>query len=471
MVRMPHSPTPPPGRRSPATTTSSATPTCATCSPPIRRAPSGSRPRRPGSSSTSRSTASPTRPSRLLLALAEERGLRGRIDAMFAGEHINVTEDRSVLHVALRMPRGRSLIVDGRDVVADVHDVLDRMAAFSERGARRLVDGAHRQADPQRRQHRHRRLRPRPGDGLPGPAPLQPPRPRLPVRLERRRHRPRRGDPRPRPRRDALHRRLEDVHDARDDDERARRPLLAARPHRTATTAAVARHFVAVSTNLGEVERVRHRPAQRVRLLGLGRRPLLDGLGDRPLDDARDRARRCSPSCSPASTRWTSTSAMRRSRENLPVLMRLLAVWYADFFGAETIAVLPYDQYLERFPAYLQQLTMESNGKRVTLDGARGRRADRRRLLGRAGHQRPAQLLPADPPGHAPDPLRLHRLREAADELAVERRRPARPADRERPRAGRGARLRQDRGRGPRRGDRRARSCRTASSPATGPRA
>ena len=91
--------------------------------------------------------------------------------------------------------------------------------------------------------------------------------------------------------------------------------------------------------------------------------------------------------------------------QNLPVLMGLLAVWYADFFGAQTVAVLPYDQYLKRFPAYLQQLTMESNGKHVTLDGARVDYADRRRLLGRAGHERPALVLPAHPSGHAADPV------------------------------------------------------------------
>ena len=86
-------------------------------------------------------------------------------------------------------------------------------------------------------------------------------------------------------------------------------------------------------------------------------------------------------------------------------------VWYNDFFGAQTVAVLPYEQYLKRFPAYLQQLTMESNGKHVTLDGSRGRLRDRPDLLGRAGDQRPALVLPVDPPGHAADPLRLHRLR------------------------------------------------------------
>ena len=99
---------------------------------------------------------------------------------------------------------------------------------------------------------------------------------------------------------------------------------------------------------------------------------------------------------------------------NLPVLMGLLAVWYNDFFGAQTVAVLPYEQYLKRFPAYLQQLTMESNGKHVTLDGARVDSDTGPDLLGRAGHQRPALVLPAHPPGHAADPVRLHRLRRGA---------------------------------------------------------
>ena len=96
---------------------------------------------------------------------------------------------------------------------------------------------------------------------------------------------------------------------------------------------------------------------------------------------------------------------------NLPVLMGLLAVWYNNFFGAQTVAVLPYEQYLKRFPAYLQQLTMESNGKHVTLDGVAGRLRHRADLLGRAGDQRPAFLLSADPSGHAAHSLRLHRLR------------------------------------------------------------
>ena len=97
--------------------------------------------------------------------------------------------------------------------------------------------------------------------------------------------------------------------------------------------------------------------------------------------------------------------------QNLPVLMGLLAIWYNDFFGAQTVAVLPYEQYLKRFPAYLQQLTMESNGKHVTLDGEAVDVRHEPDLLGRARHQRPALVLSVDPSGHAAHPVRLHRLR------------------------------------------------------------
>ena len=106
----------------------------------------------------------------LLLQLADESGLRARIDAMFAGEKINVTENRAVLHVALRAPRGASILVDGENVVPQVHAVLDKMADFCRPRPQRRVEGPHRQAHSQRRQHRHRRLRPRPGDGLRGAA-------------------------------------------------------------------------------------------------------------------------------------------------------------------------------------------------------------------------------------------------------------------------------------------------------------
>ena len=117
--------------------------------------------------------------------------------------------------------------------------------------------------------------------------------------------------------------------------------------------------------------------------------------------------------CWPASTPSTSTSAPPRCEANLPVIQGLLNVWYDNFFGAQTHAVLPYSQQLHRFPAYLQQLTMESNGKSVRRDGTPVCGPDGRGLLGRAGHQRPARLLPAHPPGHEADPGGLHRLRRA----------------------------------------------------------
>ena len=126
---------------------------------------------------------------------------------------------------------------------------------------------------------------------------------------------------------------------------------------------------------------------------------------------------------------------------NLPVLLGLLGIWYDDFFGAETVAVLPYSQYLGRFPAYLQQLDMESNGKRVDRDGPAGRRADRAGRVGPAGHERPARLLPADPPGHEARPVRLPRASCAPPSPLGAA--PG-PAVRELPRADGGARVRPD---------------------------
>ena len=157
--------------------------------------------------------------------------------------------------------------------------------------------------------------------------------------------------------------------------------------------------------------------------------------------------------------------------ENLPVLLGLLTVWYTDFFGAQTQAVLPYDQYLKRFPAYLQQLTMESNGKHVTLTGDVVDYADRPRLLGRARNERPAQLLPTHPPGHRAHPGRLHRLpalaEPAAGDQLVADDHPPRSAGRERLRADRGARLRQDGRGGARPRARPTGWCRTGCSKAT----
>ena len=151
---------------------------------------------------------------------------------------------------------------------------------------------------------------------------------------------------------------------------------------------------------------------------------------------------------------------------NLPVLMGLLAIWYNDFFGAQTVAVLPYEQYLKRFPAYLQQLTMESNGKHVTSNGKRVAHADRSDLLGRTGNQRPALVLPADSSGDQAYPLRLHRFCPASQSTW-----PApRHADCQRLRADRGAGVRQDSRTGGRRRAPQNGLCRTASLKAIVPR-
>ena len=130
--------------------------------------------------------------------------------------------------------------------------------------------------------------------------------------------------------------------------------------------------------------------------------------------------------------------------KNLPALMGLLVVWYNEFFNAQTVAVFPYEQYLKRFPAYLQQLTMESNGKHVTLDG-KGRLSDRSGLLGRARHQRPALFLSAHPSGDAPDPMRFHRIRAVPQSIGQS----SSPVVREHLGSGGGAGLRPDAGRSP----------------------
>ena len=213
-------------------------------------------------------------------------------------------------------------------------------------------------------------------------------------------------------RRDPVHRLLEDVHDAGDDDQRARRAT-----GRSRASAAMTRPWPSISSP--------SRPMPRRCPSSASTPPTCSGSG----------------TGSAAAIPWTRRSGSRRCWPIGPDNFRAMldgfhamdehfrtapfdaepagahgaaGVWYNDFFGAQTVAVLPYEQYLKRFPAYLQQLTMESNGKHVTLDGHRGRLPDRPDLLGRAGDQRPALVLPVDSPGDAAHPVRLHRVRPAA---------------------------------------------------------
>ena len=305
---------------------------------------------------------------RLLIALAEQAGLRGRIDAMFRGDRINVTEDRAVLHTALRAPRDAVIAVDGHDVVPDVHQVLDRMGAFADR----VRSG-------EWRGFSDRHIRNVVNIGI-GGSDLGPA-----MAYEALRHFSERtmrfrfvsnvdGD---------------DIWEATHDlDPHETLFIVASKTFTTLETitnansarawllaamgddAAVAKHFVAVSTNADEVAafgidtdnmfgfwdwvggRYSYDSAIGLSLmLAIGPeqfREMLDGF------HTMDEHFRTAP-----------------FEHNLPVLMGLLGVWYGNFFGAETQAILPYSNYLSRFPAYLQQLDMESNGKSVDLDGNR----------------------------------------------------------------------------------------------------
>jgi glucose-6-phosphate isomerase len=305
----------------------------------------------------------------LLASLATESGLSERREEMFLGKHINATEDRPVLHVALRMPRDRSLIVDGEDVVAQVHEVLDRMGAFAER----IRSG-------EWRGHTGEPIRSVVNIGI-GGSDLGPV-----MAYEALRHYSQRG----------LTFRFVSNVDGTDFAE-ATRDLHPAQTlfvvsSKTFTTletmtnartarewslaglggdeAAVAKHFVAVSTN-----------AVGVAEFGIDTDNMFgfwDWVGGRY---SMDSAIGLSTMLAIGPERFGEVLAGFHSidehfreaptESNLPALLGLLGVWYGYFFGAQTVAVLPYDQYLKRFPAYLQQLTMESNGKQVTLDGAR----------------------------------------------------------------------------------------------------
>ena len=303
---------------------------------------------------------------RLLVALAEDVGLRERIDAMFRGEKINVTERRAVLHVALRAPRGHTVTVDGKNVVPEVHAVLDRMADFAQRVRSGVWTG-----------HTGKRIRNVVNIGI-GGSDLGPV-----MAYEALKHYSDRN----------LNVRFVSNVDGTDLAE-ATRDLDAAETlfivsSKTFTTLetmtnaqsardwtlralgdprAVAKHFVAVSTNAEQVTKFGIDTAN---MFGFwdwvgGRYSMDSAIGLSTMLAVGPDQFRALLAGFHAMDEHFRTAPFGR---NLPVLMGLLGVWYNNFFGAQTVAVLPYDQYLKRFPAYLQQLTMESNGKSITLDG------------------------------------------------------------------------------------------------------
>jgi glucose-6-phosphate isomerase len=304
---------------------------------------------------------------RLLRELAQACGLPQRIEAMFRGDKINTTENRAVLHVALRTPAGEKILVDGHDVVPDVHAVLDRMATFAEQ----VRSGAW-------RGHSGQRIRNVISIGI-GGSDLGPVMAYEALRDYSQR--------------DLTFRFVSNV-DGTDFVE-ATRDLAAAETlfivcSKTFTTLetltnahaarawclrslgdehAIAKHFVAVSTNAGEVAKFGIDPAH---MFGFwdwigGRYSMDSAIGlSTMLAIGADHFRELLAGFHAMDEHFRSTPLDR----NLPALMGLLAIWNNNFIGAASVAVLPYEQYLKRFPAYLQQLTMESNGKHVTLDGA-----------------------------------------------------------------------------------------------------
>ncbi|MHB8419943.1 MAG: glucose-6-phosphate isomerase [Myxococcales bacterium] len=305
---------------------------------------------------------------RLLVRLAEESGLRARIDAMFRGDRINVTEQRPALHVALRAPRDQAILVDGVDVVPGVHAVLDRLFAFADRVRSGAWVG-----------HTGKRIRAVVNIGI-GGSDLGPVMAYQALRDYSQR--------------DLSFRFVSNV-DGTDFAEATRdlapEETLFIVSSKTFTTletmtnartarawalaalgseAAVAKHFVAVSTNAQEVARFGIDPAN---MFGFW-----DWVGGRySMDSAIGLSTAIAIGAGHFRDMLGGFHAMDEHfrtapfAQNAPVLLGLLSLWYGDFFGAQTVAVLPYEQYLARFPAYLQQLTMESNGKHVTLDGTR----------------------------------------------------------------------------------------------------
>jgi glucose-6-phosphate isomerase len=303
----------------------------------------------------------------LLVQLAEQSGLRERIDAMFRGENINVTENRAVLHVALRAPRGASIVVDGKNVVPEVHAVLDKMADF----ANRIRSG-------QWKGHTGKRIRNVVNIGI-GGSDLGPVMAYEALKYYSDRamtfHFVSNVDG------------TDFVEATRDLDAAETLFIISSKTFTTletmtnaqsardwslrglgGDTKAVARHFVAVSTNAEKVAEFGIDTANMFEFWDWvgGRYSMDSAIGlSTMLAIGPDHFRAMLEGFHAIDEHFRSAPFGR----NLPALMGLLGVWYNDFFGAQTVAVLPYDQYLKRFPAYLQQLTMESNGKHVTLAG------------------------------------------------------------------------------------------------------
>jgi glucose-6-phosphate isomerase len=304
---------------------------------------------------------------KLLVQLANECGLKQRIDAMFRGDKINITENRAVLHVALRAPKGKSIVVDGVDVVPEVHAVLAKMARFAERIRSGEWKG-----------HTGKPIKNVVNIGI-GGSDLGPV-----MAYEALRHYSRR---------DLVFRFVSNVDSTdfveatQDLDPSETLFIVSSKTFTTQETmtnaqsarawclkalkndAAIAKHFVAVSTNAEEVGKFGIDTAN---MFGFwdwvgGRYSMDSAIGlSTMLAVGPDNFRAMLDGFHQMDEHFRTAPL----EKNLPALLGLLAVWYGDFFGAQTAAVLPYEQYMKRFPAYLQQLTMESNGKQVTLDGA-----------------------------------------------------------------------------------------------------
>ncbi|HWW23828.1 MAG TPA: glucose-6-phosphate isomerase [Edaphobacter sp.] len=305
---------------------------------------------------------------KLLVKLAEESGVREKIEAMFRGDKINITENRAVLHVALRAPKTESIVLDGEDVVPAVHAVLDKMSGFAERVRSGAWKG-----------HTGKKIRNVVNIGI-GGSDLGPV-----MAYEALKHYSQR---------DLTFRFVSNVDGTdfaeavQDLDPEETLFLVASKTFTTLETMtnahtardwslaklgdekAVAKHFVAISTNAKEVAKF---GIDTENMFGFwdwvgGRYSMDSAIGlSTMIAIGPDNFRSILAGFHEMDVHFRTTPF----EKNLPVLLGLLTIWYTEFFDAQTVAILPYEQYLKRFPAYLQQLTMESNGKHVTLDGTK----------------------------------------------------------------------------------------------------